>query len=125
MRYFGDKFFPALSMPNKIKLITSCATELIKLAKMTDGQANLDCKKDMLNTCQNDKNYLRNYTLCSLKQPKVNLFFLFHLSIFFLNHFYLFINLSFVFQFLFNIQIQFYTIFSAQHVPLPYFISLP
>ena len=119
MRDFGDNFFPALSMPNKIKLITSCATELIKLAKMTDRQANLDCTKDMLNTCQNcdklsDKNYFKNLTLCSLKLSKVNLFFLFHLSIF-LKYFYLFINLSFVFQFLFNIQIQFYTIFSAQH----------
>ena len=29
MRDFGDKFFPALFMPNKIKLIASCATELI------------------------------------------------------------------------------------------------
>ena len=34
MRDVGDLFFsPAFSMPNKIKLIASCATELIKLAK--------------------------------------------------------------------------------------------
>ena len=46
MRDFSDRFLPALSMPNKIKLIRSCVTELMKLAKMTDRQANLDCTKD-------------------------------------------------------------------------------
>ena len=74
-------------MPNKIKFIRSCATELIKLAKMTDRQANLDCTKDMLNTCQNcdklsDKSHLKIFALCSLKLSEVNLFVYFILSIF-------------------------------------------